>query len=92
MDLALGRVKESPFPNDAVSELNNEIVKVLSSRGIQLRREKGDRNELPIDFRFLGLLLRVAQDPDTQLEHLLKESRLVLVQGSQDILRYIVLR
>ena len=48
MDLALGRVKESPFPNEAVSELKNEIVKVLSSRGLQLRREMGDRNELPI--------------------------------------------
>ena len=67
MELALGRVKQCPFPNEAVSELKNEIVKVLSSRGLQLIREKGDRNELPIDFRFLDLLLRVAQDPDTQL-------------------------
>ena len=67
MELALGRVKERPFPNEAVSELKNEIVKVLSSRGHQLRRENDDRNELPIDFRFLSLLLRVTQDPDTKL-------------------------
>ena len=66
MDLALGRVKECPFPNEAVRELKDEIAKVLSSRGLQLRRESGDRDELPIDFRFLDLLLRAAEDPDTQ--------------------------
>ena len=48
MDLALGRVK-GPFRNEAVRELRDETVKVLSSRGLQLRRESGDRDELPID-------------------------------------------
>ena len=66
-ELALGRVKESPFPNEAVSEPKDETVKVLSSRRLQLRLEMGDRNELPIDFRFLGLRLWVVQHPDTQL-------------------------
>ena len=84
MDLALGRVKECPLPNEAVRELKDEIVNLLSSRGLQLRREEevvsvlssrgvklerasGDRDELPIDFRVLDLLLRAAEDPDTQL-------------------------
>ena len=67
MDVALGRVKECPFPNEAVRELKDEVVQVLSSRGLQLKRESGDRDELPIDFRFLDLLLRAAKDPDTQL-------------------------
>ena len=38
MDLALGRAKECPFPTEAVRELKDEIAKVLSSRGLQLRR------------------------------------------------------
>ena len=40
---------------------------MLSSRGLQLKRESGDRDEFPIDFRFLDLLLRAAEDPDTLL-------------------------
>ena len=67
MDLALGRIKECPFPIDAVTSLKNEIVDGLSSRGLNLKREEGDRDELPIDLRFLDLLLRAAQDPDKQL-------------------------
>ena len=90
MELALGRVKECPFPNEAVSELKDEIVKVLSSRGLQLRREKGDRNKVPIDFRFLELLLEVAQDPDTQLGTLAQRVKVGPGTRCQDILRYIV--
>ena len=50
-----------------MSELKDEVVNELSSRGLQLNRASGDRDELPIDFRFLDLLLRAAVDPDTQL-------------------------
>ena len=67
MDLALGRIKECPFPIEAVNSLKKEIVDSLSSRGLNLKREEGDRDELPIDFRFLDLLLRAAHDPDRQL-------------------------
>ena len=66
MELALGQVRGCLFPNDAVRELKDEVVDVLSSRGFQQNREGGDRDELPIDFRFLDLLLRAAEDPDTQ--------------------------
>ena len=54
MDLALGRIKKCPFPIEAVNSLKKEIVDSLSSRGLNLKREEGDRDELPIDFRFLG--------------------------------------
>ena len=47
MDLALGRIKECPFPIEAVTSLKNEIVDGLSSRGLNLKREEGDRDELP---------------------------------------------
>ena len=67
MELALGRVKECSFPNEAVRELKDEVVDVLSSRRFQLKRESGDRDELPIDFRFFDLLFRASEDPDTQL-------------------------
>ena len=41
-----------------MTSLKNEIVDGLSSRGLNLKREEGDRDELPIDFSFLDLLLR----------------------------------
>ena len=67
MDLALGRVEKCPFPSESGRELKGEIIGLLSSRGLNLNRESGDRNELTIDFRFLALLLRASEDPDTQL-------------------------
>ena len=69
MDVALGRVEKCPFPSESVRELKGEIVGLLSSRGVNLNRASGsgDRNELPIDFRFRDLLLRASEDPDTQL-------------------------
>ena len=66
-DLAPGRVKECPFPSEAVRERKAGIVEATSARGLNLHGEEDDRNELPIDFRFLGLLLRASEDPDTQL-------------------------
>ena len=42
-------------------------MNVLSSRGLQLNRAGGDRDELPLGFRFLDLLLRASDDPDTRL-------------------------
>ena len=35
----------------------------LASMGMDLTRCSGDRNDVPIDFRFLDLLLRAADDP-----------------------------
>ena len=57
----------SPFPDEAVRELKEEVVEVLSSRGLLLNRASGDLNELPIDYRFLDLLLRASEDPDVHL-------------------------
>ena len=61
MDLALGRVEEMP------SSLKAEIVSTLQIRGLLLKRQAGDRDELPVDFRFIDLLLRASEDPERHL-------------------------
>ena len=74
---------------------------MLSSRGLQLNRASGDRDELPIDFRFLDLLLRASEDPDTHLggfaqgvkvgpgtrmpKHLAQEMQARIAEGSDEL-------
>ena len=67
MDLALGRVEEMPFPSQEVASLKAEIVSALQIRGLRLNRQAGDRDELPVDFRFIDLLLRASEDPERHL-------------------------
>ena len=64
MKLALGRVKECPFKPADVKALKDEVIMNLASMGIDLERSSGDRDDVPIDFRFLDLLLRAAEDPE----------------------------
>ena len=58
MDLALGRAEVT---------LKDGIIAVLHHRGLSLQRLVGDRDELPVDFRFLDLLLRASRDPEVHL-------------------------
>ena len=56
----MGRVTECPF--DAV-----EVSKVKEGIGSCARKkQRGDREEVPIDFRFLGLLLTADEDPEVE--------------------------
>ena len=64
VNLAMGRVKESPFPNEAVVSLKTRIIDQLERSGIPLARHQEDRTDTPVDFRFMDQLLRAAQDPD----------------------------
>ena len=64
MNLALGRVRECPFKPADVQALKNEVIIKLASMSTTLTRCPGDRNSVPIDFRFLDLLLRAADDPE----------------------------
>ena len=64
VSLALGRVKEPPFEVKAVQELKASAIAELHRRGIQLERKTGDREDVPIDYRYLDLLLRAAGDPE----------------------------
>ena len=67
MQLALGRVSSCPFADDEIRHLKEEVIATLATAGIGLFREEGDRKDLPIDFRFLDLLLRAAEDPEVGL-------------------------
>ena len=67
MNLALGRVEAMPFPTQDVGQLEDQIIIVLSGRGLSLNRLAGDREELPVEFRFLDLLLRASGDPEVHL-------------------------
>ena len=67
MELAMGRVKSCPFGDDEIKCLTDDILATLSEAGHELVREEADRTDLPIDFRFLHLLLRCAEDPEVGL-------------------------
>ena len=67
MDLALGLVHAMPFPAQDVALLRDRIVAVVRARGLALRRQVGDRDELPVDFRYIDLLLRASGDPERHL-------------------------
>ena len=67
MNLALGRVQENPFCEKDIRELKQEIISELEQAGLELKREENDRRDVPIDFRYLDLLLRAAEDPEVGL-------------------------
>ena len=50
-----------------IEALKNELVTDLEEHGLDLGRKQGDREDLPIDFRFLGLPLKTAEDPEIGL-------------------------
>ena len=64
---ALGRVRGCPFKPADVQALKDEVIAKLASMGMNLTRCSGDQNNVPIDFRFLDLLLRAADDPEVGL-------------------------
>ena len=63
----MGKVKESPFPSSEILRLKESVVEAASQAGFQLLRKKGDRLDVPIDFRFLDVLLRASEDPEVGL-------------------------
>ena len=67
MDLALGKVSSSPFSPESIAALKFDVVSCLASQGISLMHSDDDRKDVPIDYRFLQLLLTAAQDPEVHL-------------------------
>ena len=67
MALAMGRVETCPVDPGEIAELKGSIIASLASDGLGLGRRPGDREDIPIDFRFLGLLLTAADDPEVGL-------------------------
>ena len=56
-----------PFLPDAVESLKKELINSAGVYGFHLERQVGDRSEVPIDHRFLHVLLRLAGDPEVGL-------------------------
>ena len=61
MKIALGRVVESPF------KLKLKFIEGLSKWVYNLKSSSRDRSDLPIDYRFLELLLEASGDPEVRL-------------------------
>ena len=55
MELSLGKVSKSPFTPASISELKNEVIKLAQSYGLEQHRAESDRNNVPMDFRFMDL-------------------------------------
>ena len=64
MNLALGRVQENPFCEKHIQDLKRDVIDELERAG---KREENDRRDVPIDFRYLDLLLKTAEDPEVGL-------------------------
>ena len=67
VDLAMGKVAESPFPHDEIIQLKEAVVEAAARAGISIIRKGGDRVDIPIDYRFLDALLRASGDPEIGL-------------------------
>ena len=67
MNLALGRVQENPFSEKDIQDLKRDVIDELERAGLELKREENDRRDVPIDFRYLDLLLKAAEDPEVGL-------------------------
>ena len=74
VSLASGKVTECPFPSEEVSIFNRELLDIATQNGFQMIEKSGDRVDVPINFRFLQLLLRIADDPENGLGGLLTRS------------------
>ena len=64
-----------PFRAADVQELKNEVIVKVASTDMDLTRCSGDRNDVPIDIRFLDLLLRAAGDTEVGLGRFAKGVR-----------------
>ena len=63
VELSLGRIVKCPCDPQSIGELRSKIVELAESYGLELLRVEGDRVDVPIDFRFMDLVLRLADDP-----------------------------
>ena len=62
LKLAIGKAEQCQ--QDSVQELEDRVVAELAERGIPIKRGSEDRGEVLIDYPYLELLLKAAQDPE----------------------------
>ena len=53
MELAPGKVKNCPFPDDEIKALKRDTTEVMRRGGISVSRTSADRADVPIDYRYL---------------------------------------
>ena len=92
VDLAMGKVEESPFPPDEILQLKQTVIDVAARAGICFLRKSGDRVDVPIDYRFLDVLLRAADDPEIGLGEYAQGVKVGPERECQGCLRYTDLR
>ena len=61
MRLALARVDSCPFDAASIRSLKSSTLDILSEHGLKLVRTPDDRTDVPIDYRYLQLLLDAAE-------------------------------
>ena len=62
-----GCVKSCPVEESEVRVRKAAVISVLADSGLELRFDEGDCEDVPINFRFLDLVLRAADDPEVGL-------------------------
>ena len=67
VSLAMGKVETCLFRRVEVEALKQEIIQCALGYGFPLERKPGDRPDVPIDYRFLHLLLHLSGDPEVGL-------------------------
>ena len=63
----MGKVEESPFPPVEIKQLKQAVIDAAARAGISITRRSEDRVDIPIDYRFLDVLLRASGDPEVGL-------------------------
>ena len=63
----MGKIEACPFPLDEVAQLRRTVIDAAAENAFRVERRTGDRTDIPIDYRFLDLLLRIAEDPEVGL-------------------------
>ena len=61
------KLKPLLFQPDEILQLKQAVIDVAGRAGFRILRKSGDRSDVPIDYRFLDMLLRAAEDPEVGL-------------------------
>ena len=57
-------MESSPFDPDSIRQLKSETLEILAEHGLKLERSSDDRKDVPIDHRYMDVLLRASEDPE----------------------------
>ena len=63
MNLAKGRVTESPFPKEAIDSLRSRVIHHLEDSGFPVERHVEDRTDTLVDFRLMSQMLEGGKGP-----------------------------